>query len=96
VDRGVVDLIAVTVILLVLTTALQPIVRRIAASSPARDAAPLSVAPAGSGRSEPQPFAAEVLAAADRIDALNGDPGNRAPEIRREVERLRELVRNHS
>jgi hypothetical protein len=37
-----------------------------------------------------------VLAAADRIDSLNGDPGNRATEIRREVERLRELVRTYS
>jgi hypothetical protein len=37
-----------------------------------------------------------LLAAADRIEALNGDPGNRAPDIRRECERLRELVRSHS
>jgi hypothetical protein len=37
-----------------------------------------------------------VLATADRIDALNGDPGNRASEISREVARLRELVRAYS
>jgi hypothetical protein len=37
-----------------------------------------------------------VIAAADRLDALNADPGNRAPEIRRELQRLRELARSHS
>jgi hypothetical protein len=42
------------------------------------------------------PLAAEVLAAADRIEALKGDPGNRTPEIRRECERLRELARSRS
>jgi peptidoglycan/LPS O-acetylase OafA/YrhL len=81
VDPGFVELTAVLVILLVLTTALQPIARRIASPRPQRGA--LS-------------FADEVLAAADRIDELNGDPGNRAPEIRREVERLRGLARAQS
>ena len=97
IDRGVVELIAVTVILLVLTTVLQPIARRPASPRPAGDEAsvPASV-PVPSAPREPQGFAAAVLAAADRIDAFNGDPGNRAPDIRREVERLRELVRIYS
>lgn len=34
--------------------------------------------------------------AADRIQALKPDPGNRAAEIRRECERLRELARARS
>jgi hypothetical protein len=85
VDRGLVELIAVLVVLLVLTTALPPIIRRIVSSPVVRERP----------SSRPAPFAAGVLEAADRIDALNGDPGNRAPEIRREVERLRELVRTH-
>jgi hypothetical protein len=102
VDSGFVELIAVTVILLVLTTALQPIARRIAAQRPAtQQGRPADSrkppAPAQPARPRaPQPLATEVLAAADRIDALNADPGNRAADIRREVERLRELARNYS
>ena len=41
-------------------------------------------------------LATEVRAAADRIEALNADPGNRAPDIRRECERLRGLARSYS
>jgi hypothetical protein len=85
---GSAQLIAVLVILLLLTTALPPVMRRLQPRAepvalPHRAAAPLSLA-------------AEVLAAADRIEALNGDPGNRAPEIGRELERLRALARSHS
>ena len=95
VDTSFVEFVAVLVILLVLTTALQPIARRI--GSPSADGrwattAALPEAPASVSR---HPFAAEVLATADRIDALNGDPGNRASEISREVARLRELVRTY-
>jgi peptidoglycan/LPS O-acetylase OafA/YrhL len=89
VGQGIGELIAVLVILLLLTTALPPILRRL--QEPAA---------ASTGRSEraaaPLTLAAEVIAAADRIEALNGDPGNRAPEIRRECERLRALARSHS
>jgi peptidoglycan/LPS O-acetylase OafA/YrhL len=85
VDQGVGELIGVLVILLVLTTALAPILRRLErpATTPSRPA------------EAPRGLAAEVAAAADRIEALNGDPGNRAPDIRRECERLRELARSH-
>jgi hypothetical protein len=41
-------------------------------------------------------LAEEVLAAADRIDELNRGPGIRAPEIRKEVERLRALARGYA
>jgi hypothetical protein len=87
VDRRFGQLIAVLVILLVLTTALAPILRRLQ-----RPAATATHA----RRAEPRGLAAEVAAAADRIEALNGDPANRAPDIRRECERLRELARSHS
>jgi hypothetical protein len=89
-DQGFGQLMAVLVILLVLTTALAPILRRLqrAAVSPA--------AAAGGRAAGPRGLVTEVLAVADRIEALNGDPGNRAPDIRRECERLRELARTHS
>lgn len=142
--------LAVLVILMLLTTALTPIVRRIQRPAPGaagrgggvaagggaapaggvaagtraagggvvagRGAAPAGgvapgtraaagtraapgtrpAAPGGSGAAPSASLAAEVIATADRIEALNADPGNRAPEIRREVQRLRELARTHS
>jgi hypothetical protein len=81
------QLMAVLVILLLLATGLTPILRRLQ-----RSEAPASSPPAPSAS---EPLALEVLAAADRIDALNRHPGSRAPEIRRECERLRELARSH-
>jgi hypothetical protein len=33
-----------------------------------------------------------VIEIADRIAVLNGDPGNREPEIRAQVNRLRDLA----
>ena len=102
VDEGLGELMAALVVLLLLTSALPPILRRI--QSPAAAAASQG---SGSSRSaeadatrDRRPaslsFSAEVLAAADRIEALNGDPGNQAPEIRRECARLRELARSYS
>lgn len=82
VDVGWASLLGVGLVLLVLTTALPPILRplqRVSAARPRHDAL-------GS-------MATEVLAIADRIDALNGDPGVRAPEISRELERLRSVAR---
>jgi hypothetical protein len=88
--QGYGQLMAVLVILLVLTTSLAPILRRL------QRRGVTSAAPAGGRAAGPRGLVTEVLAAADRIEALNGDPGNRAPDIRRECERLRELVRSHS
>lgn len=94
--------LGVLLVLMLLTTVLPPIVRRLQGPSGAtQGAAPAPTAaapPAAETRapSAPAPLAAEVIAAADRILELNGDPGNRAPEIRREAERLRELARSYS
>ena len=102
VEEGFGQMMAVLVILLLLTTALPPILRRLqrtglTAGLSSRRPVPAAEAPAAS-RAAPAPMtlATEVLAAADRIEALNGDPGNRAPEIMRECERLRELARSFS
>jgi hypothetical protein len=75
------QLFAATLVLLVLTSVLPPIMRRIQT--------PSVTAP----RTAMQRFAGEVEAVADRIDELNRGPSDRAPEIRREVERLRDLAR---
>ena len=90
VDDAVAQLVAVLVILLLLTTALPPVLRRLqrAPGVPAARPGPAVPAP-------PLQLAAEVLAAIDQIEALNADPGNRSPEIRRECERLRQLIRNY-
>jgi hypothetical protein len=101
--QGFGQLMAVLVILLVLTTALAPILRRlqrpaVTVAAPAGGAFATVAEPAAPFRraAGPRALAAEVVAAADRIEALNGDPGNRAPDIRRECERLREFARSHS
>jgi hypothetical protein len=71
-------------VLLVLATALPPILRRVQPDAPA-------AARDGAGGS----FASQVVEIADRIAELNSDPGIRAPEIRAEVERLRKLAKSH-
>ena len=80
VGDGTAQLIAICLVVLVLTTVLPPILRRLAPAS--ETAAPTPLRPAG-----------EMLAIADRIDELGRDPGLRAPEIRRETDRLRRLAR---
>jgi len=73
-------------VLLVLTSLLPPILRRSAriASS--------SAGVNGRTPTEPDSFASAVVEIADRIDVLISHPGNRSPEIRAEVERLRRLA----
>jgi peptidoglycan/LPS O-acetylase OafA/YrhL len=73
VGDGSAQVLAVMVILTILSTVLPPIRRRM--GPPPEPASP-------------DPLARELLAAADRIEALNGDPG-----IARECERLRRLAR---
>lgn len=80
VDGGYAQLMAVLVILLLLSTALPPILRR------------LQPAAARTASITPPSLAAQVLAAADRIEAL--DPA--ASELRRECERLRTLARTYA
>jgi len=79
---GMAQILAATLVLLVLTTVLPPILRRIQRPAPRGSATAI------------QRFAGEVEEAADRIEKLNRGPSNRAPEIRREIERLRDLARS--
>ena len=69
-------LFGAVLVLLVLTSVLPPIMRRM------KPAAKLA------------PTASAVIQIADKIEALNGDPGNRSPEIQTEVDRLRNLVQS--
>jgi hypothetical protein len=75
-------------VLLVLTTALPPILRRM---QPAARPAP---AANGNGAVADDFLASAVIQIADKIDALNSDPANRSPEIHREVKRLRNLAQS--
>jgi hypothetical protein len=75
------QLLAALVVLLVLTSLLQPILRRVQQPAEARSARPQTA------------LTTELLALADRLEALNADPARRSSEIRRECERLRELAR---
>ena len=86
-DDGSPQFIAICLVVLVLTTVLPPILRR------------LQPRPATSARAPAGPterLAGEVVAIADRIDALGRGPGLRTPEIRRETEALRRLARRFS
>jgi hypothetical protein len=78
-------LFGASLVLLVLTTVLPPILRRI------QPAAPATAESNGTGGGDGF-LASAVIRIADRIDALNSDPGNRAPEIRAELDRLRKLA----
>ena len=81
-------LFGASLVLLVLTTVLPPILRR---TQPAFG--PVAQTNGGSPESD-ELLASAVLRIAERIDVLNSDPGNRAPEIRAEVERLRKLAQS--
>ena len=83
-DDPAVRLTAVTVVLLVLTTALPPVLRRL--GSP-RDAEPAWPA---SRDSSLERLAAEVVAATERIEGLSDRDA-----VRAECRRLRELARSH-
>jgi hypothetical protein len=78
----------VTLVLLVLTSVLPPILRR---TQPAARPAPSAN---GSAAAADDFLASAVVQIADKIDALNSDPANRGPEIRAEVNRLRNLAQS--
>lgn len=78
----------VTLVLLVLTSVLPPILRRM---QPATRPAPSAN---GSAPAADDFLATAVVQIADKIDALNSDPANRGPEIRAEVNRLRNLAQS--
>jgi hypothetical protein len=75
-------------VLLVLTSVLPPILRRM---QPAARPAPSAN---GSASQSEDILASAVIQIADKIDVLNSDPGNRAPEIRAELNRLRNLAQS--
>jgi hypothetical protein len=75
----------VTLVLLLLTTLLQPLMRRL---EPARSATEVP------RRDGLELLADEVATIADRIEDLARGPALRTPEIRREAERLRKLARS--
>lgn len=83
-DDPAVRLTAVTVVLLVLTTALPPVLRRLGAPRAAEPAWPAS------RDSSLERLAAEVVAATERIEGMS-DPD----AVRAECRRLRELARSH-
>ena len=93
VDDGFGQVMAVLVILLLLTTALPPILRRLQrtalASAPRAPATSPTLKPSASSQRSlaPLPLATEVLATADRIQALNDREGCQSAEITRECER---------
>ena len=98
-DEGVAQTLAVMVVLLALTAVLTPIVRRLQqpeTAPRATAAAPTAVPAAPPAPRASASLATEMLAAADRIEALNADPARRAPEIRRECESLRALARSYA
>jgi hypothetical protein len=82
------NIFGASVVLLVLTTILPPILRR--AQPVARPA------PSANGSAGPADefLASAVIEIAERIDLLNSDPGNRAPEIQAEVNRLKNLAQS--
>ena len=74
-----------TLVLLLLTTLLQPLMRRL---QPAPGAA------SGARQAAVDLLADEVATIADRIEELARGPALRTPEIRREAERLRNIARS--
>jgi hypothetical protein len=87
VNEGWARLVGATLVLLVLTSVLPPILRRM---QPA--AAPATAN--GKPDAAPDFFATAVVQIVDRIDVLNADPGNRSPEIAAELKRLRSLAQS--
>jgi hypothetical protein len=95
IEEGWARVFGATLVLLVLASILPPILRKM--QQPAARAA--AVAASASANGGPRDGSDEFLASAviriaDRIEVLNADPGNRAPEIRAEVKRLRTLAQS--
>jgi hypothetical protein len=91
VGDGLAELFAVLVIALLLTTVLQPILRKLGRAEPSPAAAA-----GGSVDGPVARLAQDVLEAADRIEAMNAGNAGRGPEIRRECERLRQVARQYT
>ena len=82
------NIFGAALVLLVLTSILPPIMRRMQPAPAPRSA---------NGRVDggTEFLAVAVIEIADRIAVLNSDPGNREPEIRAQVNRLRELAQSY-
>src|SRR3954447_18373450 len=89
VGEGYGQLLGVLTVLLLLSTGLQPVVRRLQQQRPDAGLAARGFPQHGTASSHRQRLAAEVVASARRIDA----PAGRA-EVSRECSRLRELARS--
>jgi hypothetical protein len=87
VNEGWARLVGATLVLLVLTSVLPPILRRMQ---------PATAPATANGKPDAAPdfFATAVVQIVDRIDVLNADPGNRSPEIAAELKRLRSLAQS--
>ena len=88
---------AALLILLLLTTALPPILRRLQrpVGQRRRSSVVAWMSSDDDQASTPPSLAAELLAAADRLESLSAEPGTQAVAIRQECERLRRLARSH-
>jgi len=80
------NIFGAALVLLVLASILPPILRKLQPAVASAD---------GSADAGDEFLAEAVIRIADRIDALNSDPGNRAPEIQAEVDRLRKLAQGY-
>jgi hypothetical protein len=78
-----------TLVVLVLASILPAILRKVQGAAPE----PAASRNGHAGQSDDF-LAGAVIRVADRIELLNADPGNRSPEIRAEVARLRELAKS--
>jgi hypothetical protein len=84
-----------SLVLLMLTTILPPLLRRMQPTSqPAASASGSGPSASANGCGADEFLATAVIRIADKIELLNGDPGNRAPEIQAEVNRLRKLAQS--
>jgi hypothetical protein len=81
-----------TLVLLILTSALPPILRRM---QPAPARAADGAGANGQRDAAPEFLATAVIEIVEKIEALNADPGNRSPEIRTELNRLKSLAKSY-
>jgi hypothetical protein len=91
VDPGYVRLLAVLVIVMLLTTALPPILRRVESKSDDRAGFSFGL-PSAPGHGT---RVVELLAIADQLDALADHSGEAAAQIENQAERLRQIARRY-
>jgi hypothetical protein len=93
VDEGLARVLGASLVLFVVSSVLPPILRRLQLATESRGSAVVASEPPSAARQDAlELLTSELVGIADRIDELNSSPTLRAPEIRREVERLRQLA----